>query len=210
MKVVGNSARQHENFNGVSEKLKQELIKQVKPGEVIRFQLLHGSYDPSLKREVFGSSKAIRLSDKIYDPYAIEKKGEKGEIEYSAAYVDIGVPDTIKDGRVERCKKYWVESIANGIPGNGQFSFIGGNINDMEIVEFLCLSNGNAGNSHRDKSNIAKYEIVDSAQIRKNQEDKDYKELEARLKLLSKQNPEKAAELSKLIPKEKIKDTAPV
>jgi len=189
MKVVG-------SFNNVSEELRNELIKQIKPGELARFQLLHGSFDPVLRREVFGAAKSIRLNDRIYDPY---QKDSKGKV--VGGYVDIGVPDTIRENRVEKCKKYWVESIANGIPGNGQFALMGGNVNEMEIYEFLCLSNGNKDNPHRDKSKLPQYEIVDVEQIRRTQEERDYKELAARIKLLSKQNPEKAAELSRLIPK---------
>ncbi len=191
MKVLG-------SFNNVTDKLKEELIKQVKPGEIVRFQLLHGSFDPVLQREVFGAAKAIRLSDRIYDPYIKNSKGEE-----IGGYVDIGVPDIIREGRVERCKKYWVESIANGIPGNGQFSFTGGNVLQMEIYEFLCLANGNKNNPHRDKSTLPVYEIIDvEATIRK-QADQDYKELAARIKLLSRTDPERASELSKLIPKSK-------
>ena len=106
MKVVGNSARKYENFNGVSDKLKQELIKPLKPGQVGHFQLLNGSYDPSLKREVFGASKSIRLSDRIFAPYAVEVIDEKTKsVTYEGAYVDIGVPVTVKNGIVEKCEK---------------------------------------------------------------------------------------------------------
>lgn len=205
MKVVG-------SFNKISEKLRKELIPVVKPNEVIRFQRLDGVYEPAIQREGFGASKSIRLSDRIYDPYAKEvkdekgnvKKNEKGEIEYEGEYVDIGVPDVIKEGRVERCKKYWVNSIANGIPGNGQFDFIGGNVEDMEIVEFLCLSNSNKDNPHRDKSKEPLWEKVNARAIMQREQEKEFKELQARLARISKDNPEKAAELAKMLPKEKV------
>lgn len=203
MKVVGNSSIKSENFNGVSEKLKQELIKSVKQNQVIHFQLLGGSYDPVLKRDVFGSSKSIRLSDRIYDPYAKEVKDDKGNVSYEGAYVDIGVPDKIKDGRVERCKKFWVHSIANGIPGNGQFSLMAGTVSDMEVYEFLCLSNGSKINPYRDVSVEPQYEIVDVEGNRMAQKEKDFKELKAKLARFSKENPQEAAELANLIPKEK-------
>lgn len=183
MKVVG-------SFNNVSDKLKEELIKPVKPNQIIFLQLLNGSYDPALKREVFGASKSLRLADRVYDPYLTDKAGKE-----VGGYVDIGVPETIKDGRVEKCKKYWVEAIANGIPGNGQFSLMGGNISDMEVYEFLCLSNGSKTNPHRDKSIQAQYEIVDVEGAKAAQQEKDFKELKAKLAIFSKQNPEKAATL---------------
>lgn len=209
MKVVGNSSRKYENFNGVSDKLKQELIKTLKKDQVIFFQLLQGSYDPALKRDVFGASRSIRLSDRIYDPYAIEKKDEKtGQVAYEGAYVDIGVPETVKDGRVERCKKFWVESIANGVPGNGQFSFVSGNVEDMEVYEFLSLSNGSKSNPHRDSSVAAKYEILDIEGIRASQKEKDLKELKAKLARFTKDNPTEAAELSALLPKKEEKKEA--
>lgn len=211
MKVVGNSLRKYENFNGVSDKLKEELIKPLKKDQVIHFQLLNGSYDPALKRDVFGASKSIRLSDRIYDPYAKEITNEKTkEVTYEGAYVDIGVPETIKDNAVERCKKFWVNAIANGIPGNGQFSFMAGNVDDMETYEFLCLSNGSKGNPHRDKSIPAKYEMLDIEGIRANQKEKDFKELKAKIARFTKENPSEAAELSSLLPKEKKKEEAPV
>ncbi len=186
MKVVG-------SFNAVSEKLKQELIKPLEKGKVVFFQLLNGSYDPGLKREVFGASKSIRLSDRIKDPY----KGNGGE------FVDIGVPEEIKDGRVVRCGKYWVESIANGIPGNGQFSLSGSNFKDVEIYEYLCLSNDNKNNPYRDESAPPKYEMVDAESKRKADAEKEFKELRAKLARLGKTDPEKAKELASLIPQDK-------
>lgn len=207
MQVVGNARLRSENFNGVSDKLKEELINPVKPGDVIHLQLLKGSYDVTLKREVFGASRSIPLRDRIYDPYAVNEDGKA-----VGAYVEVGVPEPseIKNGRVEKCKKFWVESIANGIPGNGQFDLFADSISDTEIYEFLCLGNGNRNNPYRDKSKEPLFEIVDSEGIMKAQAEKDFKELEARLKLFSKLNPEKAAELSGLIPKEKITEEVPV
>lgn len=190
MKIVG-------SFNKVSEKLKEELIPTVKRGEVVHFQLLNGSYDPSAGRECFGASKSIRLMDTIYDPYA--KKNEKGE--YIGEYVEIGVPADggIKEGRVERVKKFWVESIANGIPGNGQFHFTGGDISQMEIFEFLCLSNGSSLNPHRDTSKPATHTRIDvEANLRK-EKDKDKKELENKLRRFAKQYPDEAKEFEKII-----------
>ncbi len=208
MQVVGNSARLYENFNGVSQKLKDELIKKPKQGEVIHLQLLNGSYDPVLQREVFGASKALLLKDRIFDPYAIEtdKKDDKGNTVYQGAYVEIGVPETIANNAVAKCKKYWVESIANGIPGNGQFHLNGGSIADMETYEFLCLSNGNPSNPYRAKSVLPKFEVVDAeSQLAKDRE-KDFKEIKAKLARLAMDDPEKAKELSKLIPKEKAQE----
>jgi len=210
MKVVGNSTRVYENFNGVSDKLKEELIKPVKPGELVHFQLLNGSYDPSSKRECFGASRSLRLSDRIFDPYASEKKNGKGEAEYIGAYVEVGVPDTIREGRVERCKKFWVESIANGIPGNGQFDLMGGDISQMEVYEFLCLSNGNKNNPYRDVSKAPEYEVVDTGSVIRAQKEKDQKELQSKLSRFAKENPEAAAELVAKAGVKKAKEQMPV
>ena len=198
MQVVGNARLRSENFNGVSDKLKQELIPKTKPGDILNFQLLNGVYDPSLGREAFGASRSIPLRDRIYDKYAQNDKGEE-----VGAYVQIGVPETITEGRVERCKKFWVESIANGIPGNGEFQLMSDSISDMEIFEILCLSNGNENNPYRDKTKTALYKRVDVEGIRKTQAEKDFKELQAKLKLFAKQNPEEASKLSELIPSKK-------
>lgn len=187
MKVVG-------SFNKVSEKLRKELIPLVRPNEVIRFQLLNGQYEPALGREGFGASKSIRLNDRIYDPYQKDEKGAE-----VGGYVDIGVPDTIKEGRVERCKKHWVHSIANGIPGNGQFSLVSGNVEDMEVMEFLLLSNGNPSNPHRDASSQPLYEKVDAKAIVAKEKAADKKELENKLKRFARNNPEEAAEMLKAL-----------
>jgi hypothetical protein len=218
MQVVGNAANRSENFNGVSDKLKEELIKQVKQGQLIHFQLLNGMYDVTLKRETFGASRSITLRDRIYDPYASEVKDEKGNVvkdkngdtQYKGAYVEIGVPDSIINGRVEKCKKFWVESIANGIPGNGQFSLSADSISDMETYEILCLMNGNKDNPHRGKSKEAQYEVVYPSKVAQAQKDKDLKELKSKIARLTKENPEAAAELSELLPKEKKKEEVPV
>lgn len=196
MQVIGNAKLRSENFNGVSDKLKRELITPLKKDEQVYFQLLNGSFDVSLKREVFGASKSIPLRDRIFDPYAVNDEGKE-----VGAYVEIGVPESIINGRVERCKKYWVESIANGIPGNGQFQFTSGNISDMEIYEFLCLSNRSSDNPHRDKSKEPSYKRVNPEQERKQEEDKAYRETIAKMKRFAK-DPEKAKELAALLPKE--------
>jgi hypothetical protein len=192
MKVVG-------SFNKVSEKLRKELIPQVRPNEVIRFQLLDGQYEPALGRVGFGASRSIRLNDRILDPYHTESKDEKGNVVYESAYVDIGVPDLIKEGRVERCKKHWVNSIAGGIPGNGQFELMSGSVDDMEIMEFLCLSNGNKDNKHRDPSKDPIYEKVDSKSILAKEKEYERKELQNKLKRFAKNNPEEAAEMLKAL-----------
>lgn len=192
MKVVG-------SFNKVSEKLRKELIPVVKPNEIIRFQLLNGQYEPALGRVGFGASRSIRLNDRILDPYAVETKDEKGNAVYESAYVDIGVPELIKEGRVERCKKYWVNSIAGGIPGNGQFELAAGNVDEMEIMEFLCLSNGSSNNPHRDISKEPLYEKVDAKAILAKERAADKKELENKLKRFARNNPEEAAEMLKAL-----------
>lgn len=198
MKVVG-------TFNKVSEKLRKELIPVLQPNEIARFQLLNGSFEPALGREGFGAARSIRLQDRILDPYA--KGSEKDG--WEAEYVDIGVPETIRENRVERCKKYWVESIAIGIPGNGQFALSQASIDEMEVMEFLCLSNGSKSNPYRDKSREPMYEKVDATAILAKEREKDFKEIQARLARLAKDDPDKAAELGKLIPKQK-EEKAPV
>ena len=85
MQVVGNSPIRSENFNGVSQKLKDELIKTPKNDGQIHLQLLNGVYDPILKRDAFGASRSIRLRDRILDPYAVELKDDKGNVTYRSA-----------------------------------------------------------------------------------------------------------------------------
>lgn len=193
MQVIGNAKLRSENFNGVSEKLKRELIKPLKPKEQAHFQLLNGSYDVTLKREVFGASKSISLRDRIRDPYALGEDGKE-----VGGYVEIGVPEEILNGRVERCKKFWVDSIVNGIPGNGQFEFTEGNIRDMEIYEFLCLSNKNSENPYRDASKEPSYKRVNPEDDRKKEDEKAYRETLAKLRRFTK-DPEKKKEIESML-----------
>lgn len=187
MKVVG-------SFNKVSEKLKKELIPTVKPNEIVRWQLLNGQFEPAIGRVGFGTSRAVRLNDRIYDPYQTDSSGKE-----VGGYVDIGVPETIREGRVEKCKKYWVNSLVVGIPGNGQFEFRSGSVDDMEIMEFICLSNGNKNNPHRDESIDPLYEVVNAAKILEDERQKDAKELKNKLRRFAKQNPEEAKEMMKIL-----------
>lgn len=187
MKVVG-------SFNKVSEKLKKELIPPVKPNEIIRFQLLNGEYFPELGRAGFGTSRSIRLNDRIYDPYQKDSAGAE-----VGGYIDIGVPETIREGRVEKCKKFWVNSLVVGIPGNGQFELKSGSVDDMEVMEFLCLSNDNKNNPYRDESKEPKYEIVDVNKILEEEKQKEIKELKNKIKRFAKQNPSEAGEMAKLL-----------
>jgi len=205
MQIVGNARLRCENFNGVSDKLKAELIKPVKKDEIIHFQLLNDSFDVALGREGFGASKSIVLKDRIWDKYALNDKGEE-----VGAYVEIGVPEPseIKNNIVGKCKKHWVDSIAVGIAGNGQFDLTANSIADMEKYEFFCLSNKNKDNPYRDLSKEPEYEIVYPEKVAAAQSEKDFKELQAKLTRYAKNNPEQAKQLASLLPKdaEKKKD----
>jgi hypothetical protein len=156
MKRVG------EHFNNVSDKLKKELIKPLKPGQVMNFRLLNGELELGTGRMVFGSSRSIPTADRIWDKYHKEVgKDENDQPVYEGAYVDIGVPEVVENNVVKRCKKYVVNASVTGIPGNGTFSFTGGNVVDAEVYEAFCLSNRNALNPYRDKSKEAVYEMID-------------------------------------------------
>lgn len=116
------------------------------------------------------------------------------------------MPDNIVNGRVESCKKYWVNSIAVGIAGNGSFALSADSIEDMETYEFLCLSNKSNDNPHRGKSKQSEYEAVYPERLAEAQQEKDFKELQSKLTRFSKNNPEKAKELTSLLPKEEKKE----
>jgi hypothetical protein len=193
MKVVG-------SFNKVSDKLKQELIKPMPKGKAVNFQLLNGSYDPNLKREVYGSSKSIRLRDTIFDPYLKDDSGKE-----VGGLVEIGVVDKVQKGEVTKCKKYWVEALANGIPGNGQFSLSSGSISDVEVYEFLCLSNGSDDNPYRSTNELPKYKRIDVDAVNKAAKEKELKELKARVARLAKDNPTEAKTLADLLLKDEDK-----
>lgn len=150
-----------ENFNNVSEKLKKELIKPLGKDGVANYRLLNGQLDIGSGMEVFGASRSIRSQETIWDPYHKEKKGEDGRVEYEGAWVDIGVPDVVKNNVVERCKKYLVDSASVGIAGNGRFTLRGDNADDVAFHEVFSLSLRNGINPYRAEGSTPEFEYID-------------------------------------------------
>jgi hypothetical protein len=152
MQVVG-------NFNKISEKLKAE-IPTLKPNESVTFEVLYGIPNPDpdanekMKNPKLYGKKQIVTKQRIYDPYLEDSKGKE-----VGGYVDIGVVDGWEGDKPSRFRLF--------VPGfgthqfMGKFSLVGGRVDDMELYEFLWLSNEREGNKHRDISVTPMYRIVD-------------------------------------------------
>jgi hypothetical protein len=154
MKVVG-------DFNKISDKLKAE-IPVLKPGETKVFKALWGVPNPDPDRTeqeknpmLFGK-RQLATYFRIFDPYKTDSAGKE-----VGGYVDIGVVESWNNGQPQ--------TFACFIPGMGQFQFSGkfelqgGKIKDEELFEVLWLSHERAGNPHRDKTVVPRFEMIDVA-----------------------------------------------
>lgn len=153
MQVVG-------NFNKISEKLKSE-IPVLKPNETVTFEVLYGVPNPDpdqnekMKNPKLYGKRQILTKQRIFDPYLTDSQGKE-----IGGYVDIGVVESWDGNNPVRFRCF--------VPGQGEhqfmgkFSLMGGKIDDMELFEFLMLSNERDGNKHRDKSVTPLYRLVDS------------------------------------------------
>lgn len=126
-----------ENLNQVSDELLASIPK-LEPGQLKTFEALwginvHDAEESSKFTKEFGKRR-FNLKEKIIDPFT--KKT-----------VDIGVPDQIVNGHATEFKKF--------APGEsetkfgGRFSLSGDNPEEVEIFEFLMLSNILQNNKHR-------------------------------------------------------------
>lgn len=140
------------NFNRISDKLREECIKPFDNG-VKTFRMLNGvkNNDPDIteriKTPVFYPDAQIRTFDRIKDPYANEGKG---------GFVDIGVVEHF-DLTTEQPTKFRFVVRGQGI---GLFVLDAGSIDDVELYEFLCISNENKNFKYRDTRVVPLFEEV--------------------------------------------------
>ncbi len=143
------------NFNKISDKLREECIPQFDDG-IKTFRMLNGvvNNDPDitlrLKTPVFYPDAQIRTYDRIKDPYANEGKG---------GFVDVGVIELF-DLTTEQPTKFRLVVKGQGV---GVFVLNAGSIEDVELYEFLCISNENKSFKYRDKSRTPLFEEVKEA-----------------------------------------------
>ena len=140
------------NFNRISDKLIEECIPPFNDG-VKTFRMLHGvvNNDPDiterLKVPVFYRDTQIRTWDRIKDPYANDGKG---------GYVDIGVIEHF-DLSTEQPTKFRLVVRGQGV---GMFTLNAKSVEDVELYEFLCISNENANFKYRDTTRTPLFEEV--------------------------------------------------
>jgi len=125
------------NLNQVSDELLAAIPK-LEPGQLKTFQCLwgvkmHDAQESTKFSEEYGKRR-FNMKDKIYDPYT--KKT-----------VDIGVPVEVVNGQATEFKKF-APGETEGKFG-GRFSLSGDNPDEVEIFEYLMLSNLVQNNKHR-------------------------------------------------------------
>lgn len=154
MQVIG-------EYNNVTTKLYDELVKPLEYDETIWFKMLHGvnNLDPDppapgemRKPKVLYGAKQIPTQDRIRDPYKTNPATGK-EV---GGFVTIGVPDRFNDNGQPIHTKCFVPGHGTGI-----FGLNGNSVEDMEMYEYLMLSNYNESNPHRDRKKEALYRLYD-------------------------------------------------
>lgn len=173
------------HLNNISEEL-LKTIPPLKDGQTATFKLISGGQLISKSSminglrtadkivESFGSTRTIKLMDRIKDPY--KKAGEQ--------YVDIGVPDQFENDRMIRPKKFILQAPGENEFLNGYFTLSGNSIDDVEMYEYFMLCNQNESNPNRDKSVEPTFKYVDyTADAQK--EDKEIEKLTVALRLAS-------------------------
>lgn len=142
------------NFNNISDEL-LATIPPLKEGQVKSFRMLTGTknpdpdFDERQKAPVLYGGVQIQTRDRIKDKW---KKNEKGEV--VGGFVDIGVVENF-DPVTENVIKTRLFVSPRGV---GTFVLSGDKIEDIELYEFLYLTNQNAKNN---KTNDALFEEID-------------------------------------------------
>jgi hypothetical protein len=184
------------NFNNISQELRDECIPPFSAGEIKTFRMLNGvvNNDPDiterLKQPVFYPDAQIRTWDRIKDPFA--KKDKDGN--WISGFVDIGVVETF-DIATERPTKYKLLVKGQGI---GVFVLSGDSIEDVELYEFLCISNENSKFKYRDKKTIALFEEVEEVDAN-TKEEEDFDLMVTARTALKKLNADQKRQLSILL-----------
>ena len=160
MQVIG-------EYNNVSAKLFDELVKPLGYDETVWFKMLHGvenldpeppAHNESPKPKVLYGARQIPTQDRIKDPYKVVNGKEVG------GFVNIGVPDRFNEAGQPIHTKCFVPGHGTGI-----FGLNGNSVEDVELYEYLMLSNHNQNNPYRDKRKDAMYRLYDEALDGKNE-----------------------------------------
>ncbi len=150
------------NFNNISEELRAECIPDFGSGEIRTFRMLNGvinndpEIDQRLKRPIFYPDTQIRTWTKIKDPF---KRNDRGEVK--GGFVEVGVVENF-DIATETPTKFKLLVKGQNI---GMFVLNGDSVDDVEMYEFLCISNENASFKYRDKTVTPLFEIVEMVDI---------------------------------------------
>lgn len=147
-------------FNNISDKLKAKIPK-LKPGEIVVFQMLHGTPNPEpdekerSRSPILYGKRQVLTNFRVYDEFQLdENKKEVG------GFADVG------------CVDGWIGDIPSKyrcfVPGQGQqsqfqgkFQLVGGNIKDEELYEVLYISPEREGSPCPDSSIEILFKIVD-------------------------------------------------
>lgn len=159
------------NFNNISDEL-FATIPPLKEGEIKSFRMLTGTtnpdpdFDERQKQPILYGGIQIQTKDRIKDKW---KRNEKGEV--VGGFVDIGVVESF-DPVTENVIKTRLFVSPRGV---GTFVLSGDKIEDVELYEFLYLTNQNSKNN---KTNDALFEEV----VFQDESEQELNEFEARIK----------------------------
>jgi len=147
-------------FNNISPELKAQIPK-LKPGEIVTFQMLHGTPNPEpdekerSKSPILYGKRQVLTMFRIYDEHIKDESGKK-----VGGYVDMGCVDGWVGDTPSRFRCF--------VPGQGQssqfqgkFSLSAGNVQDEELYEILWLSPEREGSPCSDISVEKLFKIID-------------------------------------------------
>jgi hypothetical protein len=128
-------------MKNVSDKLLKS-IPQLKRGEIATYELCNIRYDKKIQRHIIPASKQVLSTDRIFDPYANEGKGD---------YVDISyiIGETPADPNSMRSTTLHLGEILFRRQNNGQIVIRGGDKRDEMLYIYLELCNWNERNADK-------------------------------------------------------------
>ena len=137
MKVVG-------DFNKVSPEM-LKMIPKLGKGETKTFQLVTGH------KNNFPDDKEQTAHPMLYATWQIPTKDRIIDW-HTGEFVDVGVPQTFSKGEVISVKTFMPGKGEPQYRYYGKFSLSGDKIADVEMYQYLCITNYNLSNTHRDTS----------------------------------------------------------
>ncbi len=146
------------NFNQVPEELIEECVPTLESGQVVTFQMLTGM--PNNDPDPAERQRNPMLYGKVQIP-------TRDKIKYKGKLYDIGVPTEIDSQENPIGFRAFLPGIGNSI-FLGKFSLSADRVEDVELYEFLMITNYNESFKYRDKSVKPLFKVIDAAKDSRN------------------------------------------